>query len=81
MHAYEYIRCPADVSADKRHMFSGNHLSARMMPARIMRTAKNVRFEFAVTCRDLGFRETFGEKVMRPDHPSGDVHLNSVAFL
>jgi hypothetical protein len=81
MHAYEYIRGAADIAPDKRHMFSGDRFGARITPARIMRTAKNVRLEFAVTCRDLGFRETLGKKVMRPDHPSGDVHLNSVAFL
>jgi hypothetical protein len=45
------------------------------------RAAKHMRFEFAVARWNPGFRQALGQKPLRPDHPLGDVHLNSVFFF
>jgi len=40
-----------------------------------------MRLEFAVARRNPGFRQALGQKPLRPDHPLGDVNLNSIFFF
>src|SRR5580658_6970197 len=78
MNANENVRARAYIAPHQGYVLLRDR-RGRCRPAHC--ATKYVRLEITVACRDPGFRQALGRKPLRPDHPLGDVHLNSVFFL